>query len=274
MAHQGDTDLRLYADTRFRQGELLFSQGAYLEAGQSYQAVVDLGTAVPAYEQSLYKLGWSLFKQERYAAALPILFAFLERKISPTGTYAAQLPGLSGADREQVADSLRVISRSFAQLGGVDSVAQYFKDNGASSYEEQVYLELAQWYVEQGQVSEAAAVWLVQAQREPLAAEAPRLTGRAIKLYQQAGFSRLAVELEKQFVQTYHLGSDFWTIHSQADFPQVMQLLQSSQLALSRLAHEQALQAAGPAEHAALTERAAADALRFVAHYGDHPAAP
>jgi tetratricopeptide (TPR) repeat protein len=55
LVQEPGTSLRLYADTRFRRGELLFSEGAYLEAGQSYQAVVDMGKSVPAYEQALYK---------------------------------------------------------------------------------------------------------------------------------------------------------------------------------------------------------------------------
>ena len=142
LAQELDTNQQLYADTRFRQGELLFAESDYLAAGLSYQAVVELGTSVPAYEQSLYKLGWSLFKQERYRDALPVLFAFLEGKIAATAAYDNQLASLSPADREQVADLLRVISRSFAQLGGMDTAESYFKSNGGRSYEEQVYLRL------------------------------------------------------------------------------------------------------------------------------------
>ena len=197
----------------------MFAQGAYFDAGRSYQALIDLGPLVPAYEQSLYKLGWSLFKQERYRDALQVLFTFLEKKMAPDMAYDEQLPGLSGADREQVADVFRVISRSFAQLGGVDAVDSYFRRNGKRRYQEQVYLALAQWYVEQEQVSEAARTWLALAQRNPLDAEAPRLTARAIDLNRQAGFQQRVVELEALFVDTYGMGSDFWTTHSPADFP-------------------------------------------------------
>ncbi|MDH3986764.1 MAG: tetratricopeptide repeat protein, partial [Gammaproteobacteria bacterium] len=37
------TNMRLYADTRFRRGELKFSEEDFAEAAQSYRAVVDLG---------------------------------------------------------------------------------------------------------------------------------------------------------------------------------------------------------------------------------------
>ena len=69
-AQETDADMRLYADTRFRQAELLFAQGRYPEAGDAYRSVVELGESVPAYEQSLYKLGWSRFRQEAYEPAL------------------------------------------------------------------------------------------------------------------------------------------------------------------------------------------------------------
>jgi len=240
LVQEPASNLRLYADTRFRRGELLFGEGAYAEAGQSYQAVVDLGATVPAYEQALYKLGWSLFKQERYADALPVLFAFLDLKIPPGEVFDAQLPGLSPADREQASDVFRVISTSFAQLGGVDAVDRFFRRYGSRSYAEHVYLDLAEFYVEQDQVSEAARTWRVLAQRAPLEANAPRLTARAISLYRQAGFQQRVVEAETVFVQAYGMDEDFWTVHAPQDFPDVLQVLQSSLRELAHVTHEQA----------------------------------
>ena len=240
LAQEPASNIRLYADTRFRRGELLFGEGAYAEAGRSYQAVVDLGASVPAYEQALYKLGWSLFKQERYTDALPVLFAFLDLKIPPGEVFDAQLPRLSPADREQVTDVFRVVSMSFAQLGGVDSVDVFFRRYGSRSYADHVYLDLAEFYVEQEQVTEAARTWRVLAQRAPLGPNAPRLTARAIGLYRQAGFQQRVVETETVFVQAYGMDADFWTVHSPQDFPDVLQVLQSSLQELAHVTHEQA----------------------------------
>jgi len=240
LAQEPGSSTRLYADTWFRRGELLFGKGAYPEASQSYRVVVDLGASVPAYEQALYKLGWSLFKQEQYAAALPVLFAYLDRKIPPGAAFEVQLLRLTLADQEQVADVLRVISKSFAQLDGVDSVDAFFKRYGSRSYEDHVYLDLAAFYVEQEQVTEAARTWQVLAQRAPLGPEAPRLVMRAISLYRQAGFQQRVTETETLFVQEYGMGSDFWTLHPKQDFPDVLQVLQSSLQELARISHEQA----------------------------------
>jgi len=269
LVEEPDTSLRLYADTRFRRGELFFSEGAYLEAGQSYQAVVDLGTSVPAYEQALYKLGWSLFKQERYADALPVLLVYLDRKILPGAALDAQLVRLSLADQEQLADVFRVISMSFSQLDGVDSVVGFFERYGSRSYEDHVYLDLAEYYVEQDQVTAAARTWRVLAQRDPLGPEAPRLTARAISLYRQAGFRQRVVETEAAFVHDYGMDSDFWTVHSPRDYPDVQQLLQSSLQELAHVYHEQARKA-----HAASDYRAAEKWYRdYLAAFGEEAGA-
>jgi tetratricopeptide (TPR) repeat protein len=240
LAQESVSNIRLYADTRFRRAELLFEEGAYLEAGQSYQAVVNLGPSVPAYEQALYKLGWSLFKQERYTEALPVLFTFLDLKIPSGEVFAAQLPWLSPADREQTADVFHVVSMSFAQLGGVDAVDVFFRHHGSRSYADHVYLGLAEFYVEQDQVTEAARTWRLLAQRAPLEPQAPRLTARAISLYRQAGFQQRVVETEAVFANTYGMNGSFWTVHAPQDFPDVLQVLQSSLQELASVSHERA----------------------------------
>ena len=245
LAQETDADMRLYADTRFRQAELLFAQGRYPEAGEAYRSVVELGESVPAYEQSLYKLGWSLFKQDRYREALPVLFSCLEQHIDPGQDYQAQRLALSPADREQTDDLLRVSSRSFAQLGGVDAVAIYFRENGGRSYEREVYLELADWYVEQERVNAAATTWLALAQTNPLDSGAPRLMEKAIDLYRKAGFQQRVLEVEALFVQTYGIGSEFWTAHSPAEFPEVQESLQSS---LQELARHSSAHSSAPAD--------------------------
>lgn len=269
LSQETYSDIRLYADTRFRQGELLFVEGDYPGAGSAYQAVVHLGDSVPAFEQSLYKLGWSLFKQERYREALPVLFAFLDRKLEHGKADDAQERELTPAEREQVEDLLRVTSRSFAQLGGANAVQLYFTQNGSRSYEQQVYLALAAWYVEQEQVSEATATWLALAQADPLHAQAPRLMGNAIQLNRQAGFQHRVVELETEYLQRYGSGSDFWTIHSPEDFPDVTRLLQSSLRELALVSHAQA-EKSGYAEQVREAEQLY---RRYLATFGEEPEA-
>jgi tetratricopeptide (TPR) repeat protein len=234
LKQRPDRHTALQADTWFRRGELAFAEGDYVQAGRSYQAVVALGPSVAAYEQALYKLGWSLFKQERYADALPVLMEFLDRRLSSGESVSVQLAQLSAADREQTGDVFRVMSMSFSYLGGVQAVEAFFRRHGGRDYEEQVYLDLAQWYAERDQVSAAAQTWQALAQRDPLAASAPELRARAIRLYRQAGFQQRVEETQAAFVKDYGMDGAFWQVHAKEEFPEVVQMVQSSLQALAR----------------------------------------
>src|SRR3984885_5875547 len=50
-------------EAQFRRGEILFSDKAYPKAQAAYEAVIKVGSTSGFYNQSLYKHGWSLFKQ-------------------------------------------------------------------------------------------------------------------------------------------------------------------------------------------------------------------
>ena len=54
---------RRWMRSQFRRGELLFSAKSYPEAEKAYAVVIQRGKSSSFYEQSLYKHGWSLFKQ-------------------------------------------------------------------------------------------------------------------------------------------------------------------------------------------------------------------
>ena len=249
LEHDPDANTRLYADTQFRRGELLFGEGAYPAAEQAYRAVVELGESVSAYQQALYKLGWSLFKQERYDGALNAFFTLLDLKL-PAGTdLESRLATLSRAEQEQLADVFRVISMSFSYQAGVESVASYFKQHGKRIYEDQVYLNLAEFYAGHDQVSEAARTWLALVQRAPGSSRAPRLYIKVIELYRQAGFRQRVVEIETQFVRRYGMHGDFWQQHSPQAFPDVLKQLQSSLMDLAHYYHGRAREGRRPGDY-------------------------
>ena len=74
-------DSKHWLESRFRRGEILFVQKKYRAAENSYQSVVDAGKDSPFHEQSLYKLGWSYFKQGMFTEGLDAFTALLDLKI-------------------------------------------------------------------------------------------------------------------------------------------------------------------------------------------------
>ncbi|HEX9473920.1 MAG TPA: tetratricopeptide repeat protein, partial [Steroidobacteraceae bacterium] len=73
---------REIAEVHFRRGELLFSAKRYPEAQSAYEKVIARGAGGSSfYEQSLYKHGWSLFKQSQNQACLQSFLKLLDRTL-------------------------------------------------------------------------------------------------------------------------------------------------------------------------------------------------
>ena len=68
-------------EVQFRRGELLFSAKRYAEAEKAYAVVIKQGKSSHFYEQSLYKHGWSLFKQSLTEESLPSFGGVLDAKL-------------------------------------------------------------------------------------------------------------------------------------------------------------------------------------------------
>ncbi|MBV8806599.1 MAG: tetratricopeptide repeat protein, partial [Sinobacteraceae bacterium] len=87
-------------EVEFRRGELLFSAKRYRDAEKAYAIVVQQGKASHFYEQSLYKHGWSLFKQSLTEESLPSFGGVLDAKLMGPGNKPVRIEDLRRADRE------------------------------------------------------------------------------------------------------------------------------------------------------------------------------
>jgi len=235
------TENRLYADAQFRRGEILFGRGSFLLAENAYRAVVKLGDSVAVFEQSMYKLGWSLFKQARYVDALQVFFSMLDRKTPSSGSFSAYLSTLSSAEHEQISDVLRAISLCFSYLAGADSITAYFGAHEGRTYERRVYRDLADLYERKELFTDAAVTYLALAERAPQDRRAPRLFVESIRLYGQAGLVNKVLETQAAFVSGYGPASEFWEQRSLSACPEILASLQSSLVDLADYYHEQAL---------------------------------
>jgi len=86
------------AEVQFRRGELLFSAKRYPEAERAYAAAIARGPSSGFYQQSLYKHGWSLFKESRTEESLPSFGKVLDHELGTTGK-GRPLESLKRADR-------------------------------------------------------------------------------------------------------------------------------------------------------------------------------
>src|SRR4029434_6031850 len=112
-------------EVQFRRGELLFSAKQYRPAQDAYGFVVSKGDKSTFLTQSLYKHGWSLFKQGQNNESLPSFAGVLDRTMLTKNTHKlVPLDKLPRANRELADDTLRVMAVTFSydddSVGAVD----------------------------------------------------------------------------------------------------------------------------------------------------------
>jgi len=214
-------------EVQFRRGELLFSDRRYPEAQQAYAAVIARGAASPFYVQSLYKSGWSLYKEALPERSLPLFGRLLDCELLATDGRVRPLTDLRRADRELVDDSLRVMSIAFSQDAGAQSVDRFVGQYGARPYDSLLYSRLGDLYVAKQRYQDAAATYLRYVDSNPQSDAAPDLAARAIKAYSKGGFSELVFQAKRDYVEHYGFGSAYWRTRTRADHPEVVAELET-----------------------------------------------
>ncbi|MGD8810582.1 MAG: tetratricopeptide repeat protein, partial [Gammaproteobacteria bacterium] len=212
-------------EVHFRRGEYLFTRRQFREAESAYESIIEMGPASSYYELALYKLGWALYKQEFYELALHRFMALLDYKLSIGYDFDASH---SEDEERRVADTYRVISLGFSNLGGPEVVSEYFADNGTRSYEDRIYSNLGEFYLTKLRYNDAAAVYESFVELYPFHRVAPRFSMRVTEIYEEGNFPLLVVESKKDFATKYGLQSEYWQYYDVEETPEVLGFLKTN----------------------------------------------
>jgi tetratricopeptide (TPR) repeat protein len=194
-------------EVQFRRGEYFFVRRKFLNAEAAYGAIIGMGSTSSYYELALYKLGWTLYKQSLYEEALHNYMAMLDYRLSIGYDFNADY---AEDDEHRVADTFRVISLSFSNIGGAEVVDEYFSANGHRSYADKIYGNLGEFYFGKLRYDDAASVYKSFIRLNPFHKVAPHFSMRIVEIYGEAGFPLLVVEAKKEFAMNYALDADFW----------------------------------------------------------------
>ncbi len=212
-------------EVQFRRAEYFFTRKKYLDAEEAYAAITGMGVSSEYYELALYKLGWTLYKQELHEEALDKYVALLDYKVS-TGYDFDQS---QDEDTERrIADTFRVISLSFSNLGGPESVQEFFAAKGQRSYEDRIYSHLGEFYLEKLRYQDAAASYQAFIALHPLHRASPHFGMRVVEIYEAGGFPKLVLESRKEFAASYGLQSEYWRHFDVDEAPEVLSYLKAN----------------------------------------------
>jgi tetratricopeptide (TPR) repeat protein len=225
-----------YDEVQYRRGEYYFTRRKFHDAENAYSAVAGRGAGSPFYELALYKLGWTFYKQDLYEEALQKYVALLDYKVS----IGYDFDQAHEEDEERrVADTFRVISLSFSNLGGATAVRQYFSNFGTRPYEDRVYSNLGEHYLGKLRYDDAANTFKAFVEQYPFHRAAPRFSMRVIETFTQGGFPKLVLEAKREFASKYGLKAEYWQHFKPEESPEVLSYLKSNLKDLATHYHAQ-----------------------------------
>ncbi len=223
-------------EVQFRRGEYFFTRRRFRDAESAYSGIVSLGPSSEYHELALYKLGWTLYKQEFYEEALQKYIALLDYKVKIG--YDFDQKHDEDNDR-RVADTFRVISLSFSNLGGPETVPEYFSKFGKRSYEDRIYSGLGEHYLGKLRYDDAAKTYKAFVALYPFHRAAPRFSMRVIDTFTQGGFPKLVLESKREFASKYSLKSEYWRHFKPEESPEVLTYLKTNLKDLATHYHAQ-----------------------------------
>jgi cellulose synthase operon protein C len=234
-------------EAQFRRGELLFSAKAYPKSQAAYEAVIKIGSSSAFYNQSLYKHGWSLFKQGENERSLDsfagVLDSVLVSKRNPS--QLIELDTLSRPNRELVEDTFRVMSITFSYLDGPKTIEEFVKHRTPAGqpprpYSYLLYARLGDLYMEKERYTDAADSYRAFVSQDRNNEKAPLLEMQAIEAYQKGGFPQLVLQGKKEFVENYSFGTPYWQGREPKNEPKVVAVLKTNLKDVAQYYHAQA----------------------------------
>jgi cellulose synthase operon protein C len=233
---------RFMDEAQFRRGELLFTDKAYPKAQAAYEAVIKIGSSSAFYNQSLYKHGWSLFKQGENERSLDSFAGVLDSELVSKNdpNKLIEIDTLTRANRELVEDTFRVMSITYSYLDGPKTIAEFVNRRKPRPYSYLMYARLGDLLMEKERYTDAADSYRAFVAQDRNNEKAPLLEMQAIEAYAKGGFPQLVLQGKREFVQNYSFGTAYWRGRDPQSEPKVVAVLKTNLRDVAQYYHAQA----------------------------------
>jgi len=238
---------KYFIESQFRLAENAFSERDYALAEDRYTDVIGSKKQNVFHEKSLYKRGWSRFKQAFYFEAIDDFFQAVNLNAFD------EYPTLSGTKKELFNEYFRAIGLSFSYMGGAESIQYHFKENPDFKHLYSIHTHLSDIYLREERKNDAVTTLEYFAKNNPASEHVPEALLKVIDIWKSTGFpSRMNRALEA-FYLAYHPDSDYWKKRKESDpriFKQVKNSLREQILTITANYHNKFLKTRKASDYA------------------------
>ena len=195
---------RFYIEAQFRIGEDAFSSRDYSAAEYAYTEVIVAPGNRIFYEKSLFKRGWSRFKQQYYTDAIDDFF----QSVRHHEFDAFEM--LTEPERNQFDEYFRAIGLSFSYLGGQDPLYEYFKHQRDFILTYPAYSMVSEIYLKQERYSDAVKIHRQFIRHYPQSDNLPYSNLKIIEIWKDSGFVQKVYQAIEGFYLEYNPSSQYW----------------------------------------------------------------
>lgn len=193
-----------YVEAQFRIAEDAFSTQSFSAAEYAYNEVIISIDNDIFFEYSLFKRGWSRFKQSFYEEAVEdYIEAVLHHNF---GVYEI----LSPSERDQFDEYFRAIALSFTYINDTERLASFFRDRPDFRYRYQTYQMIGDLYYKQERFSDAVDTHRQFIKFFPDSDDIPYAYLKIIEIWKNSGFKEPIYQAIEDYYQAFSPSSSYW----------------------------------------------------------------
>lgn len=247
----------LVDESTFRMGEAYFSLGEYAKAEAQYKKLLAFASSETFHSRALFKLGWSVFRQDRFEEATEQAFKVLDR--FPELEDQTQLVADSEEEMALIEDTLRLLAIQFSKQKGADSIMAAQQRLNNERYAYLLHDALFRFHLKQDRFEEAAVVAAHYAGAYNSRYDAYTMALKTIRAYREGEFDIQEWNAKEDFVANFGVESHYWSTLKRAKRDTVRPHLIKYGEELAHLYFVRMQQARGkrPEQHLAHAEQAA-----------------
>ncbi len=193
-----------YPEAQFRLAESAFARGDYITAEDAYTEVILTPGSDKYYEKSLFKRGWTRYKQQVYQEAIDDYIEAIDyHQFGPKHS-------LNDSSKTQFDEYLRALGLAFSYEGTPGNMKVYFEQRKGFKYIYDTYSVVSDIFIAQERYSDAATILVEYTGFNQFSPNNIDAELKIIESWKQGGFTSKLFQSIEGFYRNYQPASPYW----------------------------------------------------------------